>query len=352
MLDKNDVRYWLNELEKHPETAADLVRMLADRLALLDKQNETLRGELIAAHRDNLRAGSTTEPRTSALEAQVQALQAMLPPSALHLIVFDQTRILYHAPADSLKPNPDRDWPSTANALFVPSGGALTILTPTTHVFQIGQANLPAVQDQPIAIGNPKQVTAIFDSSVFTRQRFLLLVSQRGYIYSALSASLAISAKKGEPLLRNLVPDDPIIAVVPSDNADVLCISHAGRWARFPQRSIEGVGSIALNLGKTDQFAQVCSLVSETILTFLTDDNRLFARQSAGLTAKKSPGHANSALFPSVHLTGVTTNSEFTLLTNHGQQIRMKAADVLRRATESGYSIPGLAVSERVIGMI
>src|SRR5215510_14853109 len=76
MLDKKDVQWWIAEVQKHPETATDLVRMLADRLAFLDKQNEQLRGELITLRRKQL--GEVVSADITSMQERIQQLEAAL----------------------------------------------------------------------------------------------------------------------------------------------------------------------------------------------------------------------------------------------------------------------------------
>src|SRR5450432_2074768 len=76
MLDKRDAQWWIVEVQKHPESAQDLVRMLADRLDMLDKQNEELRGDLIAMRRKQHNNGAadleTLQQRIHELEAALR----------------------------------------------------------------------------------------------------------------------------------------------------------------------------------------------------------------------------------------------------------------------------------------
>src|SRR5215813_3426504 len=76
MLDKKDVQWWIAEVNKHPESATDLVRMLADRLAFLDKQNEQLRGELTTLRRKQL--GEVVSADISSMQERIQQLEAAL----------------------------------------------------------------------------------------------------------------------------------------------------------------------------------------------------------------------------------------------------------------------------------
>src|SRR5664279_4652327 len=92
MLDKKDAQWWILEAEKHPEAATDLIRMLADRLAFLDKQNEELRGEMVTLRRKQ-RGNSSVD--VDALQQRIQELEEALRAgkSGQRLLVYARDRI-------------------------------------------------------------------------------------------------------------------------------------------------------------------------------------------------------------------------------------------------------------------
>src|SRR4051794_34466682 len=93
MLDKKDAQWWVLEAEKHPEQAIDLIRMLADRLSFLDKQYETLSGEVITLKRKSRGDGDSAD--VTALQQRVRELESALKQgSALRqLVVYAADRI-------------------------------------------------------------------------------------------------------------------------------------------------------------------------------------------------------------------------------------------------------------------
>src|SRR5262249_42319740 len=117
----------------------------------------------------------------------------------------------------------------------------LLILTSDSRLFTITLSDLPTPgQDSPAALGNPSQIAAILDQSALDQSRFLTLLSQNGYVYSALAGTVNQVARRQEKLIRALIPDDPIIAAMPSYNADIVAISQKGRWTRFSEKAIAG----------------------------------------------------------------------------------------------------------------
>src|SRR3954468_17108186 len=94
MLDKKDAQWWITEVQKHPESAVDLIRMLADRLAFLDRQNEELRGEMITLKRKQ-RSASGSGADLDAMQQRIRDLETALRQntSELHVLVYAQDRI-------------------------------------------------------------------------------------------------------------------------------------------------------------------------------------------------------------------------------------------------------------------
>src|SRR2546430_9819220 len=100
MLDKKDVQWWVLEAQKHPDAATDLIRMLADRLAFLDKQNEELRGELITLRRKQ--RGEAPDSEVSALRQRVQELETALRQNGVgrRLLIYAADRVEANLPLD------------------------------------------------------------------------------------------------------------------------------------------------------------------------------------------------------------------------------------------------------------
>src|SRR5579859_3180807 len=108
MLDKKDAQWWVSEVERHPESAVNLIRLLADRLAFLDKQNEALRGELIALRRKQggeaaSAARADREEAVSELTQRVRQLESALQQGSAskHVLVYGPDRIEMTLPAVS-----------------------------------------------------------------------------------------------------------------------------------------------------------------------------------------------------------------------------------------------------------
>ena len=351
MLDKKDAQWWTLEVQKHPESAADLVRMLADRLAFLDKQNEELRGELITLRRKQ-RGGDTD---VSVLQQRIKELEAALRQNDTEqrLLIYASDRIeanitLSTAHEDGI----GRELPGDVAMLRCGSGSAakLVVVTAESQVFNVLLSDLPSADDGPAMLGNPRNIAAILDQSVFEHHRFLALLSRSGYVYSLIAGTLSQALKRGDKLIRNLVPDDPIVAAVPSYNADLFALSQKGRWTRFIEKAIAGTGSPVMELPKGDALISLIALSTEGALTFLTTDGKLFVRPSADFATRKAPGTFSGMVVKGQSFLGVSAADDLLILTRRGKLIKVRVEELPFRAqTESGVQLPGLAADDSIL---
>lgn len=355
MLDKKDAQWWILEAEKHPDTAVDLIRMLADRLAFLDKQNEELRGELITLRR-KLR-GDTSDTDNPALRQRIQELETALRQGGTkqRLLIYAADRLEANAALGKLTEHGlERELPGDVAMLVCGAAATLLIVTDEAQVFSVPVTALPLAEGGsdgvPAMLGNPRNVAAILDQSAFERCRFLTLLSRDGYVYSVLAGSISQIVKRGDKLIRNLIPGDPIVAAIPSYNADLLALSEKGRVARFPEKAIAGSGSMALELPKGDSLVRLIALNADTNLLFLSADGKLFVRPSSGMARRQAPGTSTGMPFKGQSMFGVLASDEALILTGRGKLISVRAAELPYRAqTESGVAVPGLAADDSIL---
>jgi hypothetical protein len=206
---------------------------------------------------------------------------------------------------------------------------------------------------KPARIENPRNVIALLDQVVFERCRYLTLVSQRGYVYSLLVGTVNRIAGRQEALIRNLVPGDPIVAAVPSNNTELLAVSRQARWVRFSERAIGGAGSLALELPKGDTLAGVAWLESDSVAIFPTADGDVFVRRAVDLPARATPGKSAGMLCRGRTLLGVavgTPSQTLIALTRCGALLTIALNNLPYRAEgDEGAPLPGLAENDAVI---
>jgi DNA gyrase/topoisomerase IV subunit A len=349
MLDKKDAQWWVLEVEKHPQSAADLIRMLADRLAFLDKQNEELRGELTALRRKQ--RGEAAQSEGTALQQRIQELERALRQNGIgqRLLVYAADRIEANLPLDGSQ-NVEREVPGDVALLSCDPAARLFIITTESQVFSLTVGDLPLPENGPAMLGNPRNVAAILDQAAFERCRFLTLLSRSGYVYSVLAGTINQIARRQDRLIRNLIPGDPIVAAIPSHNVDLFAVSQKGRWTRFPQKTIAGSGSLVMELPKGDGLVGVVSLAADTNLTFLTTDGRLLVQSTEGLATRKAPGTSSGMLFKNQSIFGVTSSDDLVILTRLGKVLCIQTKQLPFKAqTDAGTPIPGLSTEDSVL---
>jgi DNA gyrase/topoisomerase IV subunit A len=349
MLDKKDVQWWVLEAQKHPESATDLIRLLADRLTFLDKQNEELRGELISLRRNQ--RSEATSAETAALQERIRELEMALKQGGTgqHFLVYAADRIEINSPLKAAQEHP-RELPDGLSMLVCYPAAKLLIITDEAQAFNVALGELPVPQDGPALLGNPRNVAVILDQAVFERYRFLTLLTRGGYVYSLLAGSVTTIAKRQDKLIRNMIPGDPIIAAIPSYNADLFAISKKGRWIRFPEKSIAGAGSEVMELPKGDAIAGIVPLSQDRDLVFISTDGKLFMRHSNELKSRRAPGSYSGLLFKSQSIMGVTAGEEIIILTRRGKLLNIRSAELPFKAqTDSGAPIPGLSADDSVL---
>jgi DNA gyrase/topoisomerase IV subunit A len=353
MLDKKDARWWILEAEQHPESAIDLIRMLAERLALLDRQNEELRGEVIALRRRLRGDSAAPAPDVAALQKRVEELEAALRQGTVQqrLVIYASDRIEVNQPYEETLGSV-QVLPGDVKLLRCATAASLLIVTGDSRVFSLSLADLPAPEPGRGAamLGNPRDVAAIIDQGIFERCRFLTLLTQNGYAYSVLVGRIMTAAARQEKLIRNLIPGDPVIAAVPSYNGDLFAVSRRGRWTRFPERTIAGGGSLVMELPKGDALAGIVSLNGEADLAFLTEEGRLLVRPSADFAARKAPGASAGQPFRGHTICGVGGGQEALILTRQGALLSLRLDTISAAAyAEAGIRLPGLRSEDSVL---
>jgi DNA gyrase/topoisomerase IV subunit A len=160
-------------------------------------------------------------------------------------------------------------------------------------------------------------------------------------------------SKRQDRLIRNLIPDDPIVAAIPSHNGDLVGVSRKGRWTRFPEKSIAGSGSLVMELPKGDTLAGIVSLSHETTLTIITVDSKLFVRPTQDLKARRAPGASAGMLLKGETVFGISTSEEITFLTRCGKVHTVKPAELPYKAqTDVGAPMPGLAADDSLLAYL
>lgn len=310
MIRKSDIQWWLLEAKKHPESAPAIIEKLAQRLIELDAENEHLRDEIIHLHQRAPTSAPNAEVR--ALQSKVETLQNLLKgeKSAEAAVVLlsgqlqsarlplSQARQMAHEGRSALG---KRALLSLRCLLPARLGDELLLLTNQGHGLQVLVSDIPLLaedgswppaQDRVLAAG--ERLTAA--QAVTEPPRFWTIATRRGYVQRFVRAAFDRSLAQGAQLVKSTLRNDAPVAVVSGDRGDVLLITRWGKSVRFPQRAIEGPGSIALNLDPDDEVVAALALPSDAEILIVTANGYAARRDTARLAAKARPGGAGRAL--------------------------------------------------------
>ncbi len=351
MLDKKDAQWWILEAQRHPEAATDLIRLLADRLASLDRQNEDLRGELITIRRKV--RGESGGAEVEGLRERVRELEAAIHDNrgTRRMLVYAPGRIEANLavgalPAEGL----GRELAADVALLMSDATARLFAFCNDSRVYSVKLADLPAPESEAARFDQPRGVTTILNQTSFDHNRYVTLLSAGGCAYSVLAGTLNRAAARNEPLIRNLLPDDPIVAAAPSNNDDLCAISRRGRWLRFPEKTLAGTGSLVMELPKGDRLVALFAPDGDSDMMFLTSDGKVFIREASALPARKTPGRSAGMIFRDHEVLGAATLGTLHVLTRRGRLLTIQPSQIGHRArTDEGLPLPGLLADDAPI---
>src|SRR5262249_48354925 len=168
----------------------------------------------------------------SSMQERIQQLEAALRQgkTGQRLLLYARDRIEANISLESVEEQGlGRELPGDTALLICDALAKLVIVTDDSQAFSLAYDVLPTADDGPALLGNPNNIATILDQSALEQSRFLALLSRGGYVYSVIAGKVNQAAKRHDKLLRNLIPDDPIVTAVPSYNADLFAVSQKGR---------------------------------------------------------------------------------------------------------------------------
>ena len=352
MIRESDVQWWVLEAKKHPESAPAIIEELAKRLAELDAENERLRDEIVQLQRHAPAAAAGDEVR--ALRSKVSTLQRILDSeaSAEPAVVFLSDRLQpARLPLSEVErlireghPIPGSGEPLGLRAdacrprllLLARPQDELLLLTSQGRGFKAPLSGVPALvegnewpvaEDRDLAAG--ERLTAAV--AVTKPPRFWTIVTRRGYVRQFLRIDLDHRMTQGDPMIESPLHNDAPAALVNGDEGDLLVLTRWGRGVRFPQRSIAGQGSIALELDPDDEAVAALPLPSDAKILIVTASGFVARRDTGQFRARSRPGGTGRALIQAFDVLGVLPSepqARLLYLTYSGRLALVSTADI------------------------
>jgi len=357
MIHKDDVKWWILEAKKHPESIPTIIEALARRLIELDEQNERLRDELIQLQ--HTAPTSIDSGEVDALRDKVDELQSLLSgeasgePSVVFLshdlrvgrLLLSRTQRLARQKQPALN---RQAMLGLHTMLLVRPQEELMLLTNTGYGHTRPLSDAPPLaesgewpQGDFAKETSGERLTAAI--AVAQPPRFWTLVTRRGYVQQLLRIDLERRIAQDERVIESPFHNDGLATVVDGDRGDLLVLTRWGKGVRFPQRSIESQGSTALKLEPDDRVVAALPLPDEVEMLILTASGFAVRRDTRQIAARAKPGGAGKGLiqaFDVLEAFSCESEAQLLYLTYSGKPIFASTAGIpLYRRSEKGARV-------------
>jgi DNA gyrase/topoisomerase IV subunit A len=345
MIRKDDIKWWIAEVQKHPEAAPEIVEALAERLIALDEENERLRDEIIRLER---RApGAVDSEEVSALRDRVSTLQALVdgevsdeprlvlvsdqlqavrvPLARVHALVRAEQSVLNRGSMLGLR-----------RVLLARLHEELLLLTsrgrglamPVAQAPILGESDWPVFDDPDL-----KENEWLTGAVAMSRQpRFWTVVTRRGFVRQLIRIDFDRRVEKGEPLVESPFRRDTPVAVVDGDEGDLMLVTRWGKGIRFPQRSIESAGSQALDLDADDEVVAALPLQEDDAQVVIVTAASFAVRRGASqFEPRPQPGGRGKPLiqaFDVLSAFNCVSRDRLLYLTYSGKPVLASVGDI------------------------
>jgi len=375
----SDVRWWILEARKHPESAPTIIEELAKRLAELDAENERLRDEIIRLQR---RAPVAAEgPKLSNLRERVATLERLLSGEASTepWVVFLSNRLqsarvplsqVHHLAREGRPVLGQQAMLGLCQMLLVPPQADLLLFTSQWRGYRIPLSDVPllaeadadidsasvrasadlgptvrskarrsagvpsaSADDWPAGDGPGLAADERLTAAVAVKDspRFWTLVTRRGHVQQLIRIDFDRRVERGERLLESPFRNDRLVGMCVGDEGDLLLLTRWGKGVRFPQRAIPTSGALGLDLEPDDEVVAALSLQSEIQVLVLTASGYAVQRNSAQFKARSSPGGTGKSLIQAydvLNLLPRVPDAALLYLTYAGKLTLVPVADI------------------------
>ncbi len=357
MIRNDDVKWWVLEAKKHPESAPTIIEELAKRLTELGAENERLRDELVRSQHRAPAAAATAE--VDDLRSKVATLQTLLSSeaSAEPAVVFlsDQLQAarlplsLAQQLADKERPALNRQAmlslrflllarPQDELLLFTSQGRGLK-LSPSDVPLLAESDDWPAAEGPKLA--NGEWLTAAL--AVSPPPRFWTVITKRGYARQLLRIDLDRRIEKGTQVIESQIRRDVPVAAVNGDQGDLLVLTRWGKGMRFSHRAIPGQGTVAIKLEPDDEVIAALSLPADVEVLIVTAAGYAAGRDTSQFEARVRPGGGGKTLLQAFDVLGAfpcESEGHLLYLTYSGKLVLVPTVDVpLQQRTGKGVQV-------------
>lgn len=322
MIRKGDVQWWVLEAKKHPESAPEIIKELAQRLVELDAETERLRDEIIRLQRSAPAAADGAE--VGALRQKVATLQTVVDtisegqdPTQLSVLFFSHNLQSARAPLSQVRRLMEKEQETLdrravfglCRMVLARPQDELLLLTSQGRGLRMRPSDVPLLAEggewpatETQTLGDGEQLALAVDAA--GPPRFWTVVTRRGYVRQLIHIYFDRKGGQGASLVESPFHNDAPVALVDGDRGDLMVFTRWGKWTRFPHRAIDSQGSVALELEPDDEVVAALSVVSDAEVLVATAAGYAMRRDTARLEARTRPGTAGKTLIQAFDVLG------------------------------------------------
>ncbi len=370
-----DLTWLTNEARNDPATAQQIVEAFAERVQTLQRQTDELRADNALLKRSG--GQQTTVEQVQRLKANLRDMRNLAVRKGLDQDVISMVSFMGHgvqlaAPAPmeqtlTVVTSPEEPV-STLKPICLTGGtwfGSLMAVTSNMRLSLVNGLSLrySAMLDwhdaRPImglGLGRAERVEAICSLDELRPPHDMILVTRQGWVRVMSWSHIETMALSGQSMTLPGTGDTPVWLGPGDADGDLLLLTRAGRWTRFPIGMMPSIGCAGISLEQGDDV--VCAVVLDKhnpagAVWFVSADGAVFAIASAGLPAHKKPGAKSTAVarkYVGLACFAVTTRkTEFAALLSNAGDLHVVSMKGLPIASKPADAQPLQVSGQRLI---
>lgn len=318
MIRKSDIKWWILEARKHPDSAPKIIGELARRLIELDKQNEDLRNEIIRIQQHQAPV-ETNSAQVQSLRRQVEVLKGIVDGQSdtENMIIFLSEQLAAARTSVARLKDVAKQGRSMLDkqtlldlcaVLAARPHDELLMLTDTSHGIKrlatdiqplVDEEHWPQTSSELLTPGGgePGRQRLTVAVAVSEPPRLWTIATQRGYVQRFVRVAMDRQISDGTPLLVSPLHNDPPVAIVNGERGDIMLLTRWGEAVRFPQHTIDVQGSLATELDHDDRVVAAVALVQDIEVLILTNSGYAGRYNTEKTRALAKPGAKSRRIF-------------------------------------------------------
>ncbi len=288
-----------------PATLANYLNDLSMRVSTLQTQSDELRGENVILRRSGIHqiySAQIDALRTDVRDLISLATRRGLSPHVVRLISSNGMCAQFETPASYEQTLPLDGLTSDAFASLRPvhlaCAHALDSVIVVTSKFRLLRATGMGIQTAAssdwraaravVALRRGEQADCILSVDEAHAPRYVVVVTRMGWVRALSWSAFEQIMHSGQPFASKTDGDTPV-RIIGGEGGDVLVVSRAGKWTRFPLGSVEPAGSQAINVTLEDDVVDAVLVDDQPAIFFVGPDGAMLGVSPTALATHKRP---------------------------------------------------------------